>query len=250
MSRSVVVTGSGRGIGWAIAERLAADGWIVVGVERDPAVDAGSCADVVTGDTADRATHTEAARRARALAPLAGWVNNAGITRRTPLDAVDEDLVRAVVAVNGLGYLWGCAAAVEAFTAQGGPGAVVNVSSIHGRASYPDHAAYEFTKGGVDALTRSVAVTHGPDGIRANAVAPGAVRTPHLRAHIAASADPAATEHELAEGPPLGRIAEPDEVAAVVAFLLSDDAAYVSGQSIAVDGAWSAAFGDPVRRRG
>ncbi|SDU59181.1 SDR family NAD(P)-dependent oxidoreductase [Jiangella alkaliphila] len=245
MSRSVVVTGTGMGIGRAIADRLAADGWVVVGVERDPAADAGSCADVVTGDTAERGTHAEAARRALALAPLGGWVNNAGITEPTPLHALDEDAVRAVVAINGLGYLWGCAAAVEAFAAQGRPGAIVNIGSIHGRVSYPQHAAYEFTKGGVDALTRSVAVTYGPYGVRANAVAPGGVRTPHLQAHIAASADPAATERELAQGPPLRRIAEPGEVAAVVAFLLSDDASYVSGQSVAVDGAWTAAFSNP-----
>ncbi|TDC48623.1 SDR family oxidoreductase [Jiangella ureilytica] len=243
MSTSVVVTGSGRGIGRAVAERLAADGWLVVGVERDPSIDTGPCAVVVTGDTAARATHTEAARRARELAPLGGWVNNAGITRLTPLDALDPDLVRDVVEINGLGYLWGCAAAVEAFIAQGGPGAIVNVGSIHGRASHPHHAAYEFTKGGVDALTRSVAVSHGPAGIRANAVAPGGVRTPSLQAHIEGSADPVATERGLAAGPPLRRIGEAPEIAAVVAFLLSPDAAYVSGQSIAVDGGWTASFG-------
>ncbi|WP_243228752.1 SDR family NAD(P)-dependent oxidoreductase [Microbacterium sp. CIAB417] len=245
--KSVVVTGSGKGIGRAIAERLTADGWIVVGVERSPGsgtVEKGLCAEVVLGDAADRSTHERAAAAATARAPLSGWVNNAGITRRTPLHDLDEDLVREIVGINGFGYLWGSSAAVSAFLDQGVAGAIVNVGSIHGRASFIDHAAYEFTKGGIDALTRSLATTYGGLGIRANAVAPGGVRTPHLEAQIAGSPDPGAAERALAEGPPMGRIARADEVAAVVAFLLSDEAPYLSGQSIAVDGAWTASFGD------
>ncbi len=205
------------------------------------------------GDSRDRETHREAARTARDLAPLAGWVNNAGITVRTPLHAladperaaqVEQD-ARDVVEINGLGYLWGCAAAVEAFTDQVSGGSIVNIGSIHGRAAFADHAAYELTKGGIDALARSVAVTYGRYGVRANTVAPGGVRTPHLDAQIARAADPAAEERALAEGPPLGRIAESAEIAALVAFLLSDEAGYVSGQSIAADGAWTASFGNP-----
>ena len=254
--RSVVVTGSGKGIGRAIAARLTADGWVVVGVERTPGsgtVEEGVCAAVVHGNTRERAVHREAARVARGLAPLAGWVNNAGVTVRTPLHAladperearVERD-VRDVVEINGLGYVWGCAAAVEAFTDQVSGGAIVNVGSIHGRASFADHAAYELTKGGIDALARSVAVTYGRYGIRANTVAPGGVRTPHLDAQIANAPDPAAEERALAEGPPLGRIAESAEIAALVAFLLSDEAGYVSGQSVAADGAWTASFGTP-----
>lgn len=246
-ARSVVVTGSGKGIGRAIAERLTADGWIVVGLERSAGsgtTEHGVVAEVVIGDAADRASHERAAAAARARAPLAGWVNNAGITRRTPLHALNEAVVREVLAINGFGYLWGCSTAVSAFVDQGIAGAIVNIGSIHGRASFVDHAAYEFTKGGIDALSRSVAVTYGALGIRANTVAPGGVRTPHLDAQISSSADPVAAERALAEGPPMGRIARADEVAAVTAFLLSDDAPYLSGQSIAVDGAWTASFGD------
>jgi len=246
-ARSVVVTGSGKGIGRAVAERLTADGWIVVGLERSPGsgtVEAGIVADVVLGDASDRAVHQRAASVAQGLAPLAGWVNNAGITRRTPLHELDEAVVREIVDINGFGYIWGCSTAVSAFIDQGVAGAIVNVGSIHGRSAFIDHAAYEFTKGGIDALSRSVAVTYGGLGIRANTVAPGGVRTPHLDAQIAASADPVAAERALAEGPPMGRIAEAEEVAAVVAFLLSDQAPYLSGQSIAVDGAWTASFGE------
>lgn len=245
-ARSVVVTGSGKGIGRAVAERLTADGWIVVGLERSPGsgtVEAGICAEVVLGDSSSREAHQRAADAAIARAPLAGWVNNAGITKHTPLHELDEDVVREIVGINGLGYLWGCSVAVTAFIDQGVPGAIVNVGSIHGRASHPDHAAYEFTKGGIDALARSVAVTYGGLGIRANTVAPGGVRTPHLEAQIAAAPDPEAEERALAEGPPMGRIARAEEVAAVASFLLSDEAPYLTGQSIAVDGGWTASFG-------
>ncbi len=245
--RSVVVTGSGKGIGRAIAERLSADEWIVVGVERSHGsgtVEDGICAEVVLGDTAQRETHDRAVAAALARAPLAGWVNNAGITKRTPLHELDEALVRAIVGINGFGYLWGSSAAVSAFIDQGLAGTIVNVGSIHGRASFIDHAAYEFTKGGIDALTRSIATTYGGLGIRANTIAPGGVMTPHLQAQIAASPDPEEVERALAEGPPMGRIARAEEVAAVAAFLLSDEAPYLSGQSIAVDGAWTASFGD------
>jgi len=245
--RSVVVTGSGRGIGRAIAERLAADGWIVVGLERSDDGDSrddGVVAAVVAGDASDRDAHRRAADAATALAPLAGWVNNAGITKTTPLHQLDEATVRDIVEINGLGYLWGCSVAVETFLAQGGGGAIVNIGSIHGRRSHPEYAAYEFTKGGIDALSRSVAVTYGGANIRCNTLAPGGVMTPHLAAQIAAAADPVAEERGLAEGPPMGRIATPEEVAALAAFLLSDETPYLTGQSIAVDGGWSSGFGD------
>ncbi|MEE2815444.1 MAG: SDR family oxidoreductase [Actinomycetota bacterium] len=118
---------------------------------------------------------------------------------------------------------------------------------IHGCASHLEHDAYEFTKGGFDALTPSVAASYGARGIRPNTAAPGGVRTPHLEAQITSSPDPVAAERALAEGPPMGRIARAEEVAAVTVFLLSDEAPYLNGQSIAVDGAWTASFGEVCR---
>jgi NAD(P)-dependent dehydrogenase (short-subunit alcohol dehydrogenase family) len=246
MDRSVVVTGAGGGIGHAIATRLKADGWRVVGLELSAETSSGAedcCDRIVIGDVAEVESHREAASVARTLAPLAGWVNNAGIGKYTPLHALDESVIRRIIDVNGAGYLWGASAAVSAFIEQRTGGSLVNIGSIHGRSSFVDHAAYEFTKGGVDAMSRSVAVTYGRYGIRSNTIAPGGVRTPLLMAQNAVAPDPEAAERGLREGPPMHRIAEPEEIAAVAAFLLSDEASYVSGQSIAVDGAWTASFG-------
>lgn len=253
--RSVVVTGSSSGIGRSIALRLAADGWAVVVVGRDAGrVDAvvaevraaGGTAAGCVGDVADRDLHARLLAAALGLAPLAGWVNCAGTTVRNGLTELSEQVTLDMVRGNQLGSLWGCETAVAHWVGAGAGGAVVNMSSVHGRAAYPEHTVYEMTKAAVEALTRSVAVTYAARGIRANAVAPGAVRSPALEASFDRAPDPAAAREFLARRSPALRIAEPEEVAAVVAFLLSDDASYVSGQTVAIDGGWTAALGaDP-----
>ncbi|CAB4690787.1 unannotated protein [freshwater metagenome] len=120
-------------------------------------------------------------------------------------------------------------------------GAVVNISSVHGRRAWRDHAVYEMTKGAVDALTRNVAVTYGPYGIRANAVAPGAILTPALKEYFVKIGPKHREALELLT--PLKRLADPSEIAEVVSFLLSSKASYVSGQSLAVEGGWTSALG-------
>lgn len=261
-SRSVVVTGSSSGIGRAIAARLAADGWAVVVTGRDEARTAevadrlratGARAASVAGDVADRALHPRLLAAAQTLAPLGGWVNCAGITVRNGLSDLSEADTWAMVNGNQMGTLWGCETAVRAFRSAGTRGAIVNMSSVHGSRAYPEHTVYEMTKAAVEALTRSVAVTYAADGIRANAVAPGAVRSPALDESFRQADDPAAAERFLAHRSPARRIAEPEEVAAVVSFLLSRDASYVSGQTVAIDGGWLAALADdpddPTARR-
>jgi NAD(P)-dependent dehydrogenase (short-subunit alcohol dehydrogenase family) len=133
MDRSVVVTGAGQGIGRACFDRLLDDGWFVVGVELDEelaarteAVAAGRGA-VVCGDVADSATHLRGAARARDEAPLAGWVNNAGIGTRGTLHRPDADAIRRVLDVNLGGTIWGCSAAATAFVEQRSGGAIVNI---------------------------------------------------------------------------------------------------------------------------
>lgn len=240
--RSVVVTGAGAGIGFAIAKRLDADGYYVVGIERDPhaAVAATrsftSGGKVLEGDVTSRTSLGAARAEAESVGQLVGWVNNAGIALSGNLHRPVEDEVERVFAVNLQGVYWGCAEAVQSFISSRTEGAIVNMSSIHGRVAFTDWAAYDTAKGGVDALTRYIAVEYGPLGIRANAIAPGAIRTDMVARVINESEDPVRAEREMSELHPMERLGEPTEIASVAAFLLSQDSSFLSGQSIAVDG--------------
>lgn len=245
-ARSVVVTGAGAGIGLAIAQRLDHDGYYVVGIERDAATAASAGAffssggQVLAGDVTDRGVLAKARAAAEAAGDLVGWVNNAGIALSGNLHNPVERDVDSVFAVNLLGVYWGCAEAIQSFIATGIAGSIVNISSIHGRAAFNGWAAYDTAKGGVDSLTRYISVEYGPLGIRANSVAPGAIRTDLVTRVIAEAEDPVRAEQEMSEIHPMERLGEPAEIAAVVAFLLSDEASFVSGESIAVDGAATA----------
>jgi NAD(P)-dependent dehydrogenase (short-subunit alcohol dehydrogenase family) len=242
----VVITGGARGIGRAAAERSLADGWQVVGVDvdeealRETASSLGEAFVPVGGDVSARATHERAADAAEARGALTGWVNNAGIEIDGRADEVrDEDLERTL-SVNLAGTAYGCAVAVRRFRAAGTPGAIVNVSSLHAVAAFPASFAYEASKGGIDALTRQIAVDYGAAGIRCNAVRPGAIDTPLSHRTASEAADPEAEWASYAELHPLGRIGQAAEVAAVIAFLLGPDSSFITGTCIAVDGGASA----------
>ncbi len=233
----VLVTGAGSGIGAGIATVLAERGWRVA--VNDVNADAAQQMAAALGGVAvpgnigaDPAAVVTAA--ARALGGLDALVNNAGIHRRAPLDRVRPDQLDDVYAVNLRAVVLASQAALAEFERAGG-GAIVNLSSIATVTPQMDVGLYTATKAGVSAFTAQAAVEWGSRHVRVNAVAPGMTRTAMAEAVYA---DPVLHEQRRAMVP-LGRIGTPTDIGAVVAFLLSDDAAYITGQTIVVDGGFT-----------
>jgi len=248
--RTVVVTGAGGGMGRGIAEAAAEAGArVVVGdLALDPVAETARRIEVGGGralplvlDVTDPASITAAiARAAGSFGRLDGWVNNAGILRmEAALDLPSADW-EAQMRVNVSGLFSCCQLVARRFIAQGDGGAIVNVASNAGKVGYPNMAGYNAGKAAVINLTRSLAAEWAPHRINVNAVCPGGVETPMLMAVAEwITSRQGGDARELAQRmtpAQLGRPIQPIEVGRVVAFLLSDAAAIIRGQSINVDG--------------
>lgn len=238
---TVVVTGAGHGLGAAIAQAAAAAGWSVGVLDRDGDAAARTAEGLdgrgvaLAADTTDEHGVEAALDR---LAEVTGRpapdavVANAGIVRFGPLLDVSIDDWRAVVDVNLTGTFVTARAAARRMISTRQPGSIVTVTSMNGVAPGPNAGAYGATKAGVARLTQQMALEWGPHGIRANAVAPGLID--------AGMSEPIYADRDIrrrrSSRVPLGRLGHGDDVAAVVLFLLSDAAAYVTGTELLVDG--------------
>lgn len=239
-----VVTGAARGIGAATALRLAREGAAVLAVDRLGATlaelpaetEGGGRIRVFEQDVAE----AEAPQRIveaciEAFGRLDILVNNAGVGGSSPVGETDDEALDRFLAIN-LRSLFRLSR--EALTRLPRPGGrIVNIGSVFGLVGFPGSSAYGMTKAAVAQLTRQMATDYGPEGLLVNAVAPGIIRTPLTESRIEGDDW---YRRAMIDTTPLPRLGRPEDIAGVVAFLCSEDAAFICGEVICVDGGWTA----------
>jgi len=241
--KNVLITGASSGIGQAIAIRFAREGANVAinyrsGAEqaeqtlcmaRKARTNGGGKEMVVQADVSDEAqVKTMVAKVIEKFGSLDVLVNNAGIQKPAPSHEIETSDFDRVLAVNLRGPFLCSREAIRHFLSRGGPGVILNNSSVHEIIPKPKYLPYSISKGGMENLTKSLALEYAADGIRVNSVGPGAVATPINKAWI----DNPKARGEVESHIPMSRSAAADEIASVFAFLASDDASYVTGQTI------------------
>ena len=235
----VAVTGASSGIGEAIAERFVAEGALVTIGSRTDAEVSGAVwvqTDVANAEDADRLIAAAVERHGR----LDVLVNNAGVqVEKTVAETTDEEF-QFVMDVNVKGVFNCARAAVKQMQQQPTGGSIINIGSVAGNTADHGMAVYNATKGAVHALTRAIAIDHGHEGIRCNAIAPGWIATALADAAFDLSDNPAEARHAAVSKHPVGRLGLPSDVASLAAWLASDQASFASGSVFTLDGGLTA----------
>jgi NAD(P)-dependent dehydrogenase (short-subunit alcohol dehydrogenase family) len=242
--RTALVTGGGAGMGKAICLRLARDGCAVgvlgiddanVAAVADAITAAGGAALAVRADVANRKEVEAAVDKVReAFGPITILINNAGVESFCPFTEIGEESWDRLMAVNHKGLYHVTQAVVPDMIAAGW-GRIVNMSALGAQVGAPNMSLYTATKGGVISMTRSLAIELGPKGITVNSIAPGFIDTPMSRRAIDGNLFPVPYEQILATYP-IPRIGQPEEIAAACAFFVSEEAGYITGQLLGVNG--------------
>jgi NAD(P)-dependent dehydrogenase (short-subunit alcohol dehydrogenase family) len=243
--QTIWVTGAGHGIGAACATRFASEGAAVAILAlheeaarhvADICGELGARKLAIAGDAGDPTTLSLAHTRIVAeLGPVDVLINNVAIASSARLESADDTFWERVFAVNFIAAVR-CSRLVVPAMRYRRRGVIVNISSLHSRRGFPEWGTYASAKGAIDALTRQMAVELAPDGIRVNSVTPGAILTELNRRRLAEAPDPVAQEAKFIAATPMRRLGQPEEVATVVAFVASDEASFMTGADLVVDG--------------
>lgn len=257
-NKAVIITGAAMGLGLAAAKELASKGASLTLVDfNEKALDAASeeisklsstvkIIRVVADVSKEEAVKNYVEATLKAFGRIDGLYNNAGIEgRQAGMTEYDVNVFKKVIDINLMGVYYGMRYVIPVMQKQN-YGRIVNVASVGGIRGVLNQVPYVASKHAVSGMTKNAALEYGRDGITTNAIAPGAILTPMVAEAFRQvnPADPKEAETEYAKANPTKRLGLPEEVAKVVAFLLSEDASYVNGQTIAIDGGQSNSYGN------